>query len=256
MRAFGAFLRKESLETVRTWRVWVVGGMLLFFALSGPVLAELTPQILRSVSGTSGMGGLIIEVPDPGWADAYAQWVKNLSQIVTWAIIVMLGGMISSERKKGTATLVLTKPLSRRAFLMAKFVSHSVLIVLATLLGAAVTWLVTLLIFGEAPAGVLAETTAAWLVFAVMLVAVMTLLSALMDSQVSAALLGFGVLAGLGIAGMWEPASRYTPAGLMNAPAALLGGREVATGWPIASAVLVAIVSLAAAAAVFSRKEL
>src|SRR5665647_131722 len=41
------FARKEALEILRTWRIWVLPGILLFFALTGPVLARFTPDDLR-----------------------------------------------------------------------------------------------------------------------------------------------------------------------------------------------------------------
>ena len=37
---------------LRTWRLPVVGGVVLFFALTGPVLALLTPEILRSMQAS------------------------------------------------------------------------------------------------------------------------------------------------------------------------------------------------------------
>ena len=44
MSGFAAFAGKEAREILRTWRIWVLPGILLFFALTGPVLAKLTPQ--------------------------------------------------------------------------------------------------------------------------------------------------------------------------------------------------------------------
>jgi ABC-2 type transport system permease protein len=254
MRGFRAFLTKELLEILRTWRLWVLPGIVLFFAVSGPILALLTPELLKSVTGSQ--PGLVIELPDPTWRDAYLQWTKNLAQIVTYALVIILGGLVSSERKGGTAVLVLTKPVTRAAFVLAKFVSQVALLAVTTVLGAAVTWLVTLATFGEAPLGVLASSTGAWLAWGVLLVATMTLASTLVNSLAGAAGLGFAALIALSIATLWGPALEYSPAGLMNAPSALVVGDAVALTFPLLTALGLAVALVLAAVRTFTRAEL
>ncbi len=254
MRGFGAFLGKELREILRTWRIWVLPGIVLFLALSGPILAKLTPELIKSVSGSQ--PGVVITMPDPIWRDAYAQWTKNISQIVTWALVIILGGMVSGERRSGTAILVLTKPVSRPAFILAKFASNAVFLTVTTVIGAIATWGVTYAVFAEAPVRVLAEATGVWLVFALFVTAVMTLLSALIDSQSGAAGLGFGALVLLSIVTLWGPAVEYSPAGLQVAPNAVLLGTEVSLAWPLATGAIAIVLLVGGAVLAFSRKEL
>ena len=254
MRGFRAFLIKEVHEILRTWRIWVLPGILLFFALSGPILALFTPELLKSVTGSQ--PGLVIELPDPTWRDAYLQWTKNLAQLVTYALVITLGGLVSSERKGGTAVLVLTKPVTRAAFVLAKFVSQAALLAVTTLLGAAATWLVTLAAFGEAPLGVLASSTGVWLAWGVLVVAIMTLASTLVNSQAGAAGLGFGALIVLSIATLWGPALKYSPAGLMSAPSAIVVGEGTSLTLPLLTALGLAIVAVFMAVRTFARTEL
>lgn len=203
MRGFGAFLAKELREIVRTWRIWVLPGIVLFFAISGPPLAKVTPELLSAFIPAE--SGVIIQVPEPTYVDAYLQWTSNLQQIVLFAVIIMFGGAISAEKRSGTAALALTKPLSRPAFVIAKFVSQSVLLVAATIVGALVTWGLTYAIFAEAPLGPLAGATGAWLVLALMFVALMVALSAAMDSQAGAAGLGFLGFIAVSVALLFKP---------------------------------------------------
>src|SRR5665811_1041646 len=123
MNGFTVFVGKEAREILRTWRIWVLPGILLFFALTGPVLARFTPEIVGAVAGDQ-LGKF--QIPTPTYLDAYTQWIKNLSQIALFALIITYGGIISTETKSGTAVLVLTKPVSRTAFIVAKATVHSV----------------------------------------------------------------------------------------------------------------------------------
>ncbi|MDI6844254.1 MAG: ABC transporter permease [Anaerosomatales bacterium] len=255
MRGFWPFLRKELREIVRTWRIWVLPSIVLVFALSGPLLAKVMPDILRSMSSDQ-LGGAVIQLPEPTWKDAYAQWVKNLTQIVTFALLIMLGGVVASEVRSGTAVMVLAKPVSRPAFVLAKAAASAVLVTATAAVGAATTWAVTLAVFGEAPARELVEPTAVWIAWAMLLVAVMTLASALLSSPSGAAGLGIGFYAVLSIASLSRWVVEHTPAGLIGAPAALLAGERPPLAWPLATAALLAAAALALAAARFSHREL
>lgn len=254
MRGFSAFLGKELREIFRTWRIWVLPGIVLFFAISGPPLAKITPQLLNSL--VPPQSGMVIKIPEPTYIDGYLQWTKNLSQLVLFAIIIMFGGAISAEKKSGTAALVLTKPLSRAAFVVAKFIANLALVLAAVVAGAILTWGLTLAIFGEAPVTPIAQATGAWLLLAALFVALMVLLSAVLDSQAGAAGLGFVGYIVLSIVTLWKWPLKYSPAALINAPNELLAGKPLQLAWPIAATVLLTVVLVGAAVFVFDRREL
>ncbi len=255
MRGFAAFVRKEAVEIVRTWRIWVLPGLLLVFALTGPVMAKYTREIVGAAGGSQ-MAAVIAGIPIPTYLDAYAQWIKNLSQIALFAIIIIYGGIVSSENKSGTAILVLTKPVSRSAFVVAKALVHSAFLALTVLLGTLLTWGGTSVMFGAAPAGPLFAAAGAWLVFGVLFVSVMTLLSVLVDSQAGAAGIGLGVYALVSISAIWEPVGTYSPAALAGRPMAIAAGQSADVTWPIASALMLSVALVAMAAWAFRRKEL
>jgi len=253
MRGFARFLGKEFMEIARTWRLFVLPGIMLFFALTGPVLAKLTPELIGSL--TQGQPGVVIKVPEPTYLDAYAQWAKNLSQLVIFALLIVSGGIVASERASGTAILVLTKPVSRGGFVTAKFLAQSALVIAATLVCTAVTCGVTLAVFGEAPAAPLFKAAGIWLVFAILLVAIAVLLSCLLSTLAAAgtAVLVYFVIS---IASAWGPAVRWSPAGLVGAPSALIASKAVDVGWALATSVAFTGVFLLAAIAAFDRREL
>lgn len=254
MSGFRVFARKELLEIARTWRIWVLPGILLFFGLTGPVLAKLTPQILAAVGG--GQGIVIQLTKPPTYLDAYGQWLKSLSQIGLFALIIIYGGLVSSERRSGTAVLVLTKPVSRRAFVVAKVLVHALFLTAVVVLGTALTWAETAVLFGSAPAEALWAAALSWLAFAVLFLAIMTLLSVWVGSQAAAAGVGIGLYALLAVAGVWPPLAALSPAGLVGAPSALAAGKNVAVLWPVLTSLGLATLLVAAAAAVFRRQEL
>jgi ABC-2 type transport system permease protein len=253
MRGFAVFARKEALEILRTWRLWVLPGILLFFALTGPVLARFTPEIVGALAGNQ-LGQ--IRIPTPIYLDAYAQWIKNLSQIGLFALIIIYGGIISAESKSGTAVLVLVKPVSRTAFVVAKAAVHSAFLALLVIAGTLVTWALTAAVFARAPGSALWTAALVWLVFGVLFIALMTLFSVLIRSAAGAAGAGLGAYALVSIASLWKPLNTYSPAALTTQPAALAAGDDVAWQWPVSTSILLAVALVAFAAAAFRRKEL
>jgi len=253
MGGAGRFLRKEVSEHLHTWRLPVLGGVFLFFALTGPILAMLTPALLRSLQ--AGQPGLVIQIPVPGWRDAYAQWIKNLSQIGAFVMILVAAGSVSGEVSKGTAVLVLTKPLSRVDFIMCKAVVFFSIVVVEVVLGTVVTQAVTLLVFGSAPWAAIWTPTIVWLVFAALLIAIATLASSIVPT-LAAAGLGLVAFFAISIAAMWGPVARFSPAGLTFAPSRILLGQPVALAWPLVTAAAGALALIAIAALLFSRREL
>lgn len=252
MTGLRAFLRKECRETLRTWRIWVLPSLLAFFALTGPITARYTREI---VSMAMGSPALAATLPEPTYLDAYTQWTKNLGQMALFAIIISLGSCVSGEVRQGTATLVLTKPLSRTAFILAKVIAHSAFVVLATTAGALLTWAVTQVVFPRAPIVPLVQATAAWLLLAGLFVAIMVLASSLVSSAAGAAGLGLLALMVLALASVWTPA-RLGPPGLVGLPDRLLAGDQGTTWAPLVSSVVLIGLVLGAAIVRFRRVEI
>jgi len=254
MTGFGPFLGKEVLEIRRTWRIWVLPGLLLFFAVTSPVLALITPALISQL--VANQPGVVIQVPDPVALDAYLQFLKNLDQLVLLAVIIGGAGAVSSERKSGTATLVLTKPVSRAEFIVAKVVSQEGLLILATVLGAAVCVAMTTALFGASPIGGFLVAVSLWLAYAMVFVVLMTFLSTVFGSAGGAAGVGLAVYVVAMILRIWRPAVEGTLVGLPTAAGRALVGQEMAVGLPLATALIATAALLGATVWVFNRTEI
>jgi ABC-2 type transport system permease protein len=254
-RGFRAFIAKEFLETRRTWRLWVLPGiMVVFLGLGTPALTAVTPALLRATEQSQ--PGVVIRLPNPTSLDSYVQFMGNLDQLALLAVIIAGAAVVASERRAGTIVLVLTKPLSRTGFIVAKAVSQLVLLVVATALGALVCILVTTVIFDGRHVAAFVASVALWLALAAMFSLLMLFLSAAMKGQAPAAGVGIGVYVSLFVLTGFPVIRDHSPAGILAASDALLRGRDVALAWPIATTLVLAGVFLYAAVRVFARREL
>jgi ABC-2 type transport system permease protein len=252
--SFRAFLGKELRETRKTWRLWVLPGILVFLGVSTPILAAATPYILKMTAQRT--PGVVISFPAPTALDSYLQFMGNLAQVALLAIIVTGAAVVTGERRAGTAALMLCKPLSRAGFIAAKAVSSLVIIVVATALGAALCIVVTVAIFDAAYIGRFVASVLVWLALAGMFAALMVFLSAAMDRQAPAAGAGIAVYVAFFVLTGFPAVRDRTPAGLLAANDALLKGRHVALAAPLATTLVLAVLFVVAAVVAFRRKEL
>lgn len=247
-------LRKELLEQWRTRRWWIVGAVLIGFGLASPLLAKLTPQLLKSIPDMP--PGLAEMIPAPTLADAVTQYVKNLSQFGILLALLMSMGAVAQEKERGTAALVLSHPLSRLTFLLAKFVALTILFAVNLLLAALGGWYYTWLLFEPLPWGAFLALNGLMLVVFLVYIAITLLCSTVTHNQGAAAGMAFGVLVILGVLGSLPRWKAYFPSRLFEWGSALTLG-ESTPAWPALWVSLALILAaLGAACLIFQRQEL
>ena len=253
MTGFAALLRKELLEQWRTTRLPVVATVFLLVGLSSPLLARFTPEILKAVAS----GQFQITLPTPTSADAYDQLAKNLGQFGALIAVLLAMGSVATEKERGTAALILTKPAGRGAFLAAKLVAIATTLGVATAIAAAGAWFYTLVLFEPLSVpGFVAAAILQWLSL-VAYAAITFVGSTLTRSSLAAAGLGVAAFIMLGILSIVPTLGRYLPTGLGEPARGLaldLPGID-AVGPTVATVLLIAALAAVAWLA-FRRQEL
>lgn len=233
-------LRKELLEIVRSHRLTILGTVLLLFGLLSPALAKFTPEIVRLVPGGEALAAII---PEPTIADAVAQYVKNTTQFGVILALLLAMGMVAQEKDKGTAALVLVKPLSRTAFVLAKFAALAVSFAGSLALAGAGAYLYTTSLFQPPALGPWMALNGFLLLFLLVYVAVTLLCSTLARSALIAGGLAFGAVVLLGGLGAIPGVGDYLPGRLPSCGATLATGGHCA--WGPAAAVSAGLMVLA-----------
>jgi len=136
---------KEIIEQWRTYRLLIVVAVMTVFGLASPLLAKLTPELLKSIPGLPvGLGDAI---PVPTISDAVTQYVKNMSQFGILLALLVSMGSVAQEKERGTAAMMLTHPVSRLNFILSKFFALAVTFMISLGMAALGCWYYTLLLF-------------------------------------------------------------------------------------------------------------
>jgi len=253
---FWTALRKEMLEQWRTHRVLIVVVILLFFGMASPVLAKYTPELIKMAIPEGQAEGLLGLIPTATAGDAADQYVKNTVQFGVLLALLMAMGSVAVEKDKGTAALMLVKPLPRWAFLLAKFAALGITFAVGVILAGLASYLYTVLLFGSVSATAWLAMNVLILLCLLVYLALTLLCSTLTRSQIVAAGLAFGSLILLAIVSALPKVGDWAPTRLSSWGAALVRGMDAAA-WPALWVSLGLIVAaLVGSWLLFERQEL
>lgn len=123
MRMYMAFMKKEFVEALRTYRAFILLILFLLFGFMNALAAKMMPDLLKSFMPE----GMSMVLPTPTALDSWAQFFKNVSQMGLIIVVILFSGMVSNEFSRGTLINMLTKGLSRAIVIVSKFTAASIL---------------------------------------------------------------------------------------------------------------------------------
>jgi ABC-2 type transport system permease protein len=189
--SFIAALRKEIIEQWRTYRLLICVVVLGLFGMTSPLMAKFLPELLKSIPGAEVAAAII---PTPTIADAFTQYLKNTNQFGILLALLITMGAVASEKERGTAAIMLVKPLARISFLVAKFLSINLTLLISLVIAGLGAYYYTLFLFGPTDLVAWAAVSGLLLVQFMVIIAITLLCSTLVRSQAAAAGLAVGVL--------------------------------------------------------------
>lgn len=222
MIGLGALLRKELLEQWRTRRLLVVAIVFTAFGIGSPFLARYTPELVKALAGNQ----FQIEVPPPTARDAVDQFLKNVGQAGVLTAILLAMGSVANEKERGTAALLLTKPASRAAYLLAKLLAIGATLLVSLLLAAIGGYAYTAFLFEAMPIGGWAAMVGLLLLSLLVYTSLTFLGSVLSRSALAAAGIGIGFMIIVALISILPTVGPYTPGGLSSAALAIAMGRD------------------------------
>jgi ABC-2 type transport system permease protein len=251
---FRTLLAKEFREQWRTWKLIVFLAVFLITGMISPLLAKYTPQILKSIPNLP--AGLAEIIPAPTVADSLAQYLKNTEQFGILLVILLTMGVMAQEKERGTAAMLLSKPVNRSAVVLAKWLTGMSILLGGLLVDGFACLAYTLVLFEPLPFGGFWAMNLLLFVYMGVYLTMALMASTLARSQTIAAAGSFGGLIILLILGSIPRLSDYMPGQL-----AAWGGSLVlkgdATAWPaLGVAIGMIVLALGIACLRFEREEI
>lgn len=210
---YKVLLKKDITEIFKTYKLFVVPAIFLFFGFTSPVFAKFLPEFIKSMANS----GFKIELPPPTWIDAYEQFFKNLNQIGMLAIILTTMGSIAEEKSKGIIHLVLSRSVSHWNIILSKFTASALLLAFSLFLGFVACGYGTFILFKVILIQDAVFATFLYFVYALFILSLTLFASAIARSTTVAAAISIGGFFFFSILSSIHPTlAKYTPGGLTN----------------------------------------
>lgn len=231
---FLAFLKKECMELWRSGKLLVLLVVFVLFGIMNPAIAKLTPWLMEQMADELAGSGLSVSAVTVDASASWAQFFKNIPMALV-LFLVMFGGSLTNECRRGTLIPLLARGLSRHAVVAAKAVAIVVVWTAGYWLCFGITLGYNLYFWGRGEmvryvlAALLPYLFGLWLVMMLLAVSVV-------------AKSGTSVVAGLAalvalcyLFGMLPGVARWLPTGLMAAQSFAAGAGEFSEFAPAAA---------------------
>ncbi len=251
MTGLTALLKKEFREQLKTYKLLIIAGLFLFFGLSTPLMLKYLPQLLE-LAGED----IIIELPPVTAVQALGEYASTIVQVGVLVAVLFAMGAVARERERGTAAMVLSKPVGRGAFVMAKLMAMSTSFIIALGVASIACYVYTVLLIGEANASGFLGLNLLMALFFVVSLSVTLLFSSLFRSQLAAGGVALAILIGQAVITQLPWIGDYTPGRLISWGTELLSG-ATDSAWPaVAMSIVIIIGCLFLSRLALKRKEI
>jgi ABC-2 type transport system permease protein len=254
MKTLFTLIRKDLLEQWRTKKILILSIIFLFVAIASPIIAKITPELLKSVS----VPGLTIKLPTPTYLDSLDQFIKNISQIALLVLVFVVAGAVSDEKNRKTLEILLTKPISRTLFILSKFKAYFISVTAIFAVSAVIFYLYTVSTFATFNLLNFAIMAGNVLLYILMIASVTILASTIVNNSIAAGGIGFVVYILFGtVFSLIEPIKKYSPNTIFsNYKDLVTNGWNSDLFWPLMVIIAVILVSVVTAILVFKRQEI
>ena len=223
MRAFAVFIKKELLESVRTYRFVITVAVFVLMGILSPLTALMLPRLLETMD----LGEFAIILPEPTAMDAWAQFFSNVGTMGMLVVIILFSGIMANEFSRGTLVNLLTKGLNRTTVIAAKFVAASLVWTLAYLVCLGVTMGYVVFYWEVNLQNPVLAFMSLWL-FGELLIAILILGGTLFGSFGGGLALAGGMIVILMLLNIIPNMASYNPISLAGSTLTLLDGGQVA----------------------------
>ena len=221
MSGYLALTKKELRESFKTSKLLIAAVVFILAGAGSVILTHYLPDLVKNQAGS----GMTIIVGKQTVVDAVDAYVKNVLQIPMLAAILLAMGAVAEERAHGVGAMLLSRPISRSAYVLAKLTGYGLTLLAGLALGALVTFYYMVLLFDGATLGPFLLINVGLAAMLVDLLAITLLCSTMLRSGVAAGGLAFVLYILLSsLPGCWSPLGDSLPGSITDHAHALLAG--------------------------------
>ncbi len=187
-------------------------------------MSPLTARYLNKILAFTLKGsGIVIDIGTPSVIDSYSQYIGNLYELYLYVIIFVAVAMFINDKTKGLLPLIISKPISRTKYILSKYISLNILLLISLLFGYFVFDYYTFFLFDEIDMLGMLYASLLFFVYGLYATSVALFSATHTKSYILALVTTFGIMLFFGALKLWEVGIlKYIPSYIMNNIIAIL----------------------------------
>ncbi len=252
MKGYIAFVKKEFTENMKNYRFIVLFAVFLIFGIMSAFLAKFTPEILSALAADMEM------TSEPVALDAWKQFYKNISSVGFSAFIILFGSCLSNEYSKGTLVLMITKGLSRKAVILAKYTVAATLMTISYWIAYVAAYGYTALLWNNTNLSNVALAAFSLWIAGFLYLSILMIGCVIFKQIFTSILFTGGIVALISLLEMIEPIEKFNPFILTSKNIDLISGEVIPAEFVIPAfiSIILSIFGLLVAIRLFNKKQL
>jgi len=231
MRGFFTLVNKEYLGILRSKKIIWLPIVFMLMTLTQPLTLYYMEDILKMGGGLP--EGSILQMPVPNAGEVMASVLSQLNTLGVLVIVVAVMSTISDERKSGSLTFILIRPVSSLQIVGSKTLAEGSIVVGSFICGYLLSYYYTIILFSTIPLHQVIESMLIYSLYCLFIVVCVIFSSALLNSNGAIAIVNILFFSVLSIASSlfsdflkWSPAelSSHAMSKLINEPTNGLAG--------------------------------
>lgn len=192
MGSFSVLLQKEWRENCRNFKVLWIPLVFIIFGIMEPLTNHYLPEIMKSVGNMP--EGTEFIWPEFQGEEVFVSLLGQYQSVGILVIVLAFMGIISGERKSGTATLLYVRPISFRDYFLSKWLVVNGIVLASVWFGFLMAWYYINILFSSVSWLQLIQFISIYSLWIIFVVTVVLTFSAIFSTGVAATLALFVTL--------------------------------------------------------------
>ena len=185
MNSFGAYLRKEIKEGIRSYKYLILAVGILFFAIANPIIMKMLPTIIKSQMDMD-----ISQLMKITQSSTVMNYAGDLFEIGNIVVVLALMGILADEVREKLLAMPFSKGASAAGIVLSKTISYIAVISVLIMVGYFINYYHASILFAEDPVtlGQVAVSAALLCIYFAFNVSLIVFTSSIFKSGIAAAL--------------------------------------------------------------------
>ena len=225
MKIFSVLLQKELVGIWRSKKLIYVPIVFMLYMVMQPITNYYMEDILKMGGGLP--DGAIFSMPELTSGEVMGAVLSQLNTMGVLLIIITVMGAINDERKNGSLSLLLVRPVSLFSLIASKLVSNSLLLVFSFICGYLLSLYYTIILYDDVSWNLVLASLLLYCLYIIFIVSCVVCTSALLTSNGAIAIVNVFVLGVLSIGSGWfVDALKYSPTHLSSYAVSIVSGER------------------------------